>query len=348
MSGLSSISQKESESLAQRIDFTKIADRDILITGASGMVGSFLTCALIEGCRIQNLPLPKISVLARSVQSRNLNQFTEDLGVTIIETALSSWKIDKPYDFLIHAASPASPTQYGDTRSVIEANVGFLENIATQEVPRTTLFVSSGEVYGPNSKLEIQETDSLEHIPNGSRSVYPQAKVTAENLLRRMGEDGITKPLVARLFHSFGPGLREEDGRSFGDFLWSAAQGRDIQLLSSGEAIRTFLYLEDAVAGLLAVLTEGVSGEAYNVGSELPVTILDFATLVAEIAGVKITKSEDFDVLEGGYTHSPNSSIIPSNRKLRDLGWGHVVPLPEGINRSLEWIGRELNAKHKQ
>lgn len=348
MSGLSLISQKESESLAQRIDFGRIADRDILITGASGMVGSFLTSALIEGCRIQNLARPKITILARSAGSKNLMQITKELGVDVIETRLSNWKIDKPYDYLIHAASPASPTKYGDTRSVIEANVGFLENISTQEVPRTTLFVSSGEVYGPNAELEIHETDNLGHVPSGPRSVYPQAKITAENLLRRMGEDGLTKPLVARLFHSFGPGLREEDGRSFGDFLWSAAQGRDIHMLSSGEAIRTFLYLEDAVAGLLAVLTEGVSGEAYNVGSELPVTIFGFASLVAEIAGVKITKSEDFDVLEGGYTHSPNSSIIPSNRKLRDLGWGHEVPLPEGINRSLEWILRELNAKHKQ
>lgn len=338
MHTFSSLTIKESWAFAERIDFRKIAGREILITGASGMVGSFLTSALIAGCQIQGLPLPKISLLVRNIRSDNLLQFLGQDHVTIIETNISQWSIDKAYEMLIHAASPASPTKYGDAESIIDTNVGFLENLAKQIMPKTTLFVSSGEVYGTSPPLGVAETQKLGDIPEGPRAVYPQAKIAAERLLSEMGAGGQTEPLVARLFHSFGPGLRREDGRSFGDFLWSAAQGRDIRLLSPGGAIRTFLYLEDAVAGLLTVLTRGVSGETYNVASEEPMTILDFATAIAEVARVKVGQSADFEQLKTDYVHSPNATIVPSNRKLRELGWTQKVSLQEGISRSLEWI----------
>jgi nucleoside-diphosphate-sugar epimerase len=262
--------------------------------------------------------------------------------VSVVETALSNWQLDKSYDILIHAASPASPTKYGDARSVLEANVGFLENLADQKMPETTLFVSSGEVYGAEPPEGVLETQKVEAILNGPRAVYPQAKIAAENLLIDLGGQGITNPLIARLFHSFGPGLRDDDGRSFGDFLWSAARRRDISMLSPGDAVRTFLYLEDAVAGLLAVLTEGLSGETYNVGSELPVTILEFANSVAQVSGVEVTRATDLDIAKRAYVSSPIASIIPSTKKLRDLGWSQEVALTEGIARSIDWLRRQL------
>ena len=340
--GPSSVSSSESEALARRIDFRKVAGREILVTGASGMVGSFLTASLISCCRVQGLVTPKITILARSARASILTQFLQDDCVSVVETALSNWQLDKSYDILIHAASPASPTKYGDARSVLEANVGFLENLADQKMPETTLFVSSGEVYGAEPPEGVLETQKVEAILNGPRAVYPQAKIAAENLLIDLGGQGITNPLIARLFHSFGPGLRDDDGRSFGDFLWSAARRRDISMLSPGDAVRTFLYLEDAVAGLLAVLTEGLSGETYNVGSELPVTILEFANSVAQVSGVEVTRATDLDIAKRAYVSSPIASIIPSTKKLRDLGWSQEVALTEGIARSIDWLRRQL------
>jgi nucleoside-diphosphate-sugar epimerase len=344
----SHVSLDESKSLARRVDFGKIAGKEILVTGASGMVGSFLTSALLNCCLIQGLTLPKITILARDARSSNLRQFGKLPNVKVVETPLCDWRLEKDYEFLVHAASPASPTMYGDAKSVLDANLGFLEKLQNQVMPETTLFVSSGEVYGANMPEKVEESRELGEIFDSPRSVYPRAKIQTELLLKEMGRAGFTRPLIARLFHSYGPGVREGDGRSFADFLWSGARGNDIGMLSSGHSTRTFLYLEDAVAGLITVLTQGASGETYNVGSETPVTILDFATSVSEIANVKVVYSSWPEGQEADYVHSPNTSIIPSSKKLSGLGWSQEVSLREGIIRSLNWIRNELEIKQQE
>lgn len=336
------VSNQESESLSRRLDFSSLSGKEFLITGASGMVGGYITSVLLGSCSTLGLPPPKLTLLSRSKSSTNLRQFLENSSVSVIETDLSSWRIDKSYDFLIHAASPASPTQYGDTEAVVGANVRFLANLEKHVMPESTLFISSGEVYGANPPLAVDEDFDGAVIPESPRAVYPESKLAAERLLWKMGEEGLTKPLVARLFHSFGPGLRDADGRSFGDFLWAAARGRDLELLSTGSAIRSFLYLEDAVAGLLTVLTKGRPGESYNIGSANPVAISEFADLVGRVAGVKVQYPSSLEVTKPGYVHSPNHVVVPSNKKISQLGWRQIVPLETGVRRSLLWIQKEL------
>jgi UDP-glucuronate decarboxylase len=337
----------ESISLSNRVDFQKLSGLEILLTGASGMVGAFLASALIECCLVRDLPPPKLTLLSRNSRSSNLTQLREYDSVEIVETDLIKWQTAKRYDVVIHAASPASPTKYGDPASIVETNVGFLKSLGKQTNPGTVLFVSSGEVYGTNPPLRVDETYEGNFAQDNPRFLYPKAKLSAENALWGLAAAGNTKPLVARLFHSFGPGLKDEDGRSFGDFLWSAARDRDLELLSSGTAIRTFLYLEDSVAGLLTVLTEGSSGQIYNVGSEEPVSIINFASRVASAAGVQISRPSIPEKNVDNYMHSPTPTIVPSNQKLCALGWSQKVSLEEGIRRSLNWIRLQLKTKHE-
>lgn len=342
MTDLDLVSNQDAESLASRIDFSAISGSQFLISGASGMVGGYMASALLKCCSVLGLPSPKLTLLARSTSSRNLRQFAGNSAVTLVETAPNSWRVDKTYDVLIHAASPASPTQYGDAKAVVETNVGFLDNLKKQLMPESTLFISSGEVYGANPPLAVDEDFDRGVIPDSLRAVYPESKIAAEQLLWQMGEDGNTKPLVARLFHSFGPGLKDADGRSFGDFLWAAARGRNLELLSSGSAIRSFLYLEDAVAGLLTVITKGIPGQAYNVGSGDPVAICDFAELVGRVAGVEVRYAPSSVPTKGDYMHSPNQIVVPSNSKVSQLGWKQIIPVETGVRRTLDWIKREL------
>jgi dTDP-glucose 4,6-dehydratase len=208
-------------------------------------------------------------------------------------------------------------------------------------MPESTLFISSGEIYGANPPFEVQEDFDAPIISSSSRSAYPESKLAAERILWHMGEEGATKPLVARLFHSFGPGLRDADGRSFGDFLWGAARGKNLELLSSGSAIRTFLYLEDAVAGLLTVLTKGTPGEAYNVGSKNPMEIAEFANLISRVAGVRVVCPSSRAEPLGGYLQSPSQVVVPSITKLSNLGWKQMIPIETGVKRSFDWIRRQ-------
>ena len=336
------LSPEESKSLASRIDFATFSGREVLITGASGMIGAYVASSLIQGCSLQGLYPPKLTLLSRTLRSGNITLFSSFPCVRVVETELLEWNVDRDFDFLIHAASPASPTKYRDPDSVIQANLGFLRRIQKQAMPRSTLFISSGEVYGSSPPRWVDENYKQPFIPPSSRAVYPEAKIASESLLWEMGADGSTSPFVARLFHSFGPGLKMDDGRSFGDFLWSAARGRDLSLMSSGASVRTLLYIEDAVAGLLTVLTKGNPGEPYNIGSNFPMSISEFAELVGQVSEVQVHYPSSSEKPKADYIHSPNHVIVPSIEKASSLGWKQMVRLDVGIRRTIDWIQREL------
>lgn len=336
------LSAAESESLASRVDFQSVSGSEIVVTGASGMIGAYISFSLLEGCALQGLPPPKLTLLNRALNSGNISRFSGIPHVRIVNTQLVGWQVDRSFDFLIHAASPASPTKYNDPQAVVQANLGFLESLQKQSMPRSTMYISSGEVYGSSPPSSVEENFNEAAIPPSGRAVYPQTKIAAERLLWEMGVAGLTSPRVARLFHSFGPGLRRNDGRSFGDFLWSAASGRNVSLLSSGAAIRTFLYIEDAVAGILTVLTKGTAGEAYNIGSDKPMAVSEFADLVGRVAGVNVQYPSSSEESQVGYLHSPNQVIVPSIAKASQLGWSQMVPLEKGVKRTLDWIQKEF------
>lgn len=306
------------------------------------MVGSFLCDAILRCTSEAGLVVPNLTLLVRKRGRSNLLTFGSRKNVTIVETSLNSWKTDKEFDFCIHAASPASPTKYYDWSEVSEANVDFIESLSRGKLPAVFLYVSSGEVYGTNTPHGFTEDFMGEPPPESIRSIYPEAKLKAERLILQLGEEGRTRPVITRLFHSYGPGLGRNDGRSFADFLWSGASGNNITLRSRGDDIRTFLYLEDSVAGILNCLTLGAAKEIYNVGSDLPYRVVDFANAVGEMSGVNVMTLSDKESEGDKYIHSPNDSIIPSNAKLRGLGWAQKVTLGEGIRRSVAWIKSSL------
>jgi dTDP-glucose 4,6-dehydratase len=259
-------------------------------------------------------------------------------NVTVVETALSTWHSDFEFDYCIHAASPASPTQYLDAEAVSQANVGFLTSLSKGRIPSVLLFLSSGEIYGPKAPLGISENFEGEPAPKSLRSIYAEAKKMAEFEVMQLGQEGRTKAIVVRLFHSYGPGVGLKDGRSFADFLWSGALGKDITLRSDGSDVRTFLYLEDSIAGILLCLTGGRAQEVYNVGSEIPYKVADFADAVGRLSGVGVIKPPSRASQGPPYINSPNKFLVPSNSKLQSLGWSQQVPLEEGILRSIRWI----------
>lgn len=342
MNSVRLVSQKEVESLLQRFDFRRLAGTRLLLTGATGMVGSYLCDVILRSCEAAGFVPPELTLLARKASRINLVTISNHKNVTVVETSLSTWHSDLEFDYCIHAASPASPTQYSDAEEVSEANVGFLKSISKGRLPAVLLFLSSGEIYGPRAPLGVSEGFEGEPAPKSLRSVYPEAKKAAELLLMQLGEEGRTKPIVARLFHSFGPGVNRNDGRSFADFLWSGALGQDIALRSSGSDVRTFMYLEDSIAGILSCLTLGSTQEIYNVGSDTPNQVADFAEAVGRLCGVDVIKHPSGNLEKDPYLHSPNRSLVPSNAKLQNLGWSQQVSLEEGIRRSIWWIRMRL------
>jgi nucleoside-diphosphate-sugar epimerase len=239
------------------------------------------------------------------------------------------------FDILIHAASTASPTKLLSRKSIFNVNTKLLREIRINPSSiEKVLFISTGEVYGSNAPRYVTEGHIGKIDQNSYRANYPEAKLEGEKLTNSLSEVGIYGS-VARLFHSFGPGIRADDGRSFADFIYEATSDRPPKLRSLGTQVRSFLYLEDTAVGLFKLLFSNVQG-AVNIGSEVEVSIFEFAKKVSLIAGLK--GEVQFDFTENQTKLSPNDTILPSNDKLRLMGWSQEIDIDATIERTIFWV----------
>jgi len=333
------LSNAEVKSIARRIDLRPLDGSRILITGATGMVGSYMTEALCRTLDLQGIRPREILAMSRT-NSRSAIHYLlkyEYLNLGEFES-IKDQSICA--DFVVHAASPASPTKYtsrDDLRHVNAETLRYLINSKGQRI----VFLSSGEVYGSDTPELIPEEYQGNIQTNSHRSIYPIAKLEGERVGRELASKYNSDFRIARLFHTFGPGLKSNDGRSFGDFLWSAAGGWKPHLKSLGTDVRTFLYLEDTIVAILLLLLSEQPPDILNIGSEIPISILDFARRVSFLSGhgqkVSFADSNEQSA------PSPNSSIIPDTTKLQALGWRQEIDLDESVSRTLKWIRNRSN-----
>jgi nucleoside-diphosphate-sugar epimerase len=303
------------------------------------MVGSYFIECLCFGFERLGINPKEIRIFSGRKNFKYLSNLKNFNYIKFHQTPLLEISPMLGYDFLIHGASPASPTTYPDLALLRKINAEILHKLISSGMHKA-LFVSAGEVYGPNSSSPIHEDFVGQIDPLHPRSPYPIAKLEAEKVLLDIGEKYSVHTNSVRLFHTFGPGMKPSDGRSFADFIWSAANKRIPKLLSSGQDIRTFLFLRDTVVGMLTILEKGKNKEIYNLGGSNPTSILDFARRVSLLAGLEgKVKFSNFDSL---YKHSPNHIIYPNVSKLENLGWKQAIDLNEMILRTLTWSRKNI------
>lgn len=329
------------------IKWQDLRGQSILITGCSGLIGSYLVKALIYANKVHNLNLKVIGVYRnlKSVNLRLLEYLNEPNLELVLHDIVKPLSDDFPRaDFIIHAASQASPKFYGvDPVGTILANSTGTENLlnyAVKNKSKKFLFFSSGEVYGnPNNPNEpIQENDYGYIDPMNVRSCYAESKRMGEAMCVAWGKQYNLHVNVARPFHTYGPGIDLNDGRVFADFVENAVKGRDIVLKSDGLARRPFCYISDAIIGFLTVLISGKNSEAYNIGNpEAEISIRDLAL---EIVGLRpeLNLRVKFDIKDEGdkYIKSPVSRACPSIDKASHIGWSPSIGIKEGFNRTIK------------
>lgn len=330
------ISDHEFENLQKRIDWHTFEGKKILVTGATGMVGSWLTTSLLLGAREKCIGNLKIDALVHSGNITNLRALRHDPHLKLLKSndIFSSSHLE--YDLVIHAASPASPQFFRDRASLFDINVGFLrELMAKSKVAPDLIYFSTGEVYGAGHTRPVAEQDKGEIDETLERAMYPLAKMEAEKFIcNGVSEFGL-KYNIFRLFHTFGPGMRIGDGRSFADFIWDGALNKKPKLYSTGSQIRSFLYLEDMVA---AVLGMKIGNAITNVGSKIPVSIREFAETVSYASG--LGGEVDFAHSQATFQPSPNDVLLPDVSLLETSGWNQQISLADGISRSINWARR--------
>ncbi len=248
------------------------------------------------------------------------------------------------FDFIIHAASIASPPVYRKfPLETLDANIVGLRHmldLARQHDSGSLLYFSTSEIYGdpPPNEIPTKETYKGNVSCLGPRACYDESKRVGETLSAIYAQQYQVPVKIIRPFNNYGPGLRLADGRVLPDFSRDALNDRDIILYSDGSPTRTFCYSADALMGYLLALLSPHNGEPFNIGTEEPeISMRDVATLLLRVAGsnrkVVHQVSEEADYL----IDNPNRRCPDLSKARNLLGYSPTVSLEEGLGRMLEW-----------
>ena len=327
------------------LPWVRFKDKAVLISGATGLVGSFLIDVLMErnerfdmNCRIYALgrseEKAKVRFGARS--SHPLFSFIPyDINLPFVREDIGK------AEFVLHLASNTHPMQYStDPIGTITTNIIGLQNMlefAYAHGAERFAFASSNEIYGENrGDIELFDEQYCGYIDcNSLRAGYPESKRCGEALCQAYRKQKGIDVCIPRLTRSYGPTMLMTDTKAISQFIRKGIAGKDIVLKSAGTQYYSYTYVADAVSGLMTVLLEGESGEAYNIADEASdMQLRDLAALIAENAGTKVIFEIPDAVEAQGYSKATKARLDGS--KLKALGWQPAYDLRSGIKRTMD------------
>lgn len=315
-----------------------LCGKTVLITGASGLIGSTVADILLRANETRGLGVTVV-VTGRD-RGRLRQRFTGVSFAPVVEEldVCRPIGLDRRVDVILHAASNADPASItSDPVGTIEANVGGTGRLLMwgwEHGCSRLLYVSSGEVYGQmQADAPVFSEEMQGYVdPLRLRSCYPLAKRMAENLCISFSKQFGMESVSARLCHTFGVCASARDSRAHEQFLRAAIAGEDVVLRSRGEQVRSYLYAMDAASAILTILTKGESGRAYNVASDEAVSVASLARCIAGIAGTGVV----FDIPAARRADdTPITRQVLDASALRGLGWSSSFLLEEGVSHTL-------------
>ncbi len=316
--------------------------RTILVCGATGLIGSYLV-EFLTYLNEQGL-VPPLRVLALARDGAKLAQRFSHLAgrddyLAMPQDVCNSPPLCGTVDFIVHAASEASPKHYlvdpvGTARANVIGTINLLE-LAKNSGARM-LLVSSGAVYGSGDFDVITETSFGPSDPLDPRACYAESKRMAETLCAAYGRQHGVKNVIARISHTYGPGVELDDGRVFADFVADVVAGRNIHIEGNGVDRRPFCYISDTTAALLLLLLRGESGNAYNVGVDQEMSIQDLANLLSSLfpqRNIGITNNNAPTMTSKAARSQGHFDLA----KILALGWKPEVSTKDGFRRMINY-----------
>jgi dTDP-glucose 4,6-dehydratase len=304
-----------------------------LVTGGAGFLGSHLCDELLSrGHRVICIDNLETGSLA-NIEHIRTEQFIH-LNLDIIEP----YHIDETVDFVYHLASPASPIDYLrlPLHTLKVGSYGTHHTLGLAKKHRARfLIASTSEVYG-DPKVHPQPEGYWGHVnPIGPRGVYDEAKRYAEALTMAYHRQQGVDTAIVRIFNTYGPRMRPNDGRAIPTFLRQGLQDRPITVFGDGSQTRSFCYVEDEIRGLIALSESGYHNPV-NIGNPDEFTLLELAKAVIEVTG---SRSEI--VFEALPTDDPQVRQPDITLARETLGWEPKIDLREGLRRTIEQSGVE-------
>lgn len=313
----------------------------ILIIGATGLIGSFLTDVLAFYNRkieqrfeihAMGRNIKRLNARFSYLDSKEIQLWEHDIVIPL-ETEIE-------FDYIFHLASNADPGSYAaypveTIMTNVQGTVNVLE-YAKRHPQVRILFTSSMEVYGENDGKALKERNYGSIDFNGIRAGYPESKRVSELLYKSAVQEYGIHSCIVRLGYIYGPTMTDGDNKVVAQFIRAAVKRQNLILKSYGQQRRTYCYVADAISGIVKVLMEGKAGEAYNVADKNSlVTIRQLGELIAGISGIMLV--DECDLKKAGVTVGKEDNVLDSS-KLEKMGWNAKTAIEMGIKRSLEII----------
>ena len=320
-------------------------DSAVLITGATGLIGSCLADAILLSNAERKTDFKVIALGRNEVKLKNRFSYAQnDIEYRVQDINEPVSRRIKP-DIIFHAAGNADPVSYAlyPVQTLLSCIYGTKNMLdLAEESDATMLFTSTFEVYGKIDGNDVYSENMSGVIDQTAlRSCYPESKRNAELLVRCYVRQYGVSAVIARLCSIYGPTMQPNDSKAHAQFIRNGVGGENIVLKSAGSSRRTYCYVTDAIAGMLLILKKGKNGEAYNVSNEKScASIAQVAHVIADICGREVVYDQPDEIESSGFSKPQN--CILDNEKLRLLGFRGRYSLEEGLRETIE-ILKEAN-----
>jgi len=311
--------------------------RRAVVTGGAGFLGSHLCDRLLaEGVEVVCLD----NLLTGN--PANVGHLQGQPRFRLVRCDVSDFvHVPGPVDLVLHFASPASPVDYLrlPIQTLKVGSLGSLHSLGlAQDKGARFVLASTSEVYG-DPQVHPQPEDYWGHVnPVGPRGVYDEAKRFSEALTTAYRTSRDLDTGIVRIFNTYGPRMRPDDGRAIPTFMRQALAGEPLTVAGDGSQTRSISYVDDTVSGILALARSDLTGPV-NIGNPEEMSVLELAQRVIEITGSRSgIEFVDRPVDDPG-VRRPDTSLAR-----RALGWEPAVPWDVGLRRTADWFAQELAA----
>ena len=309
---------------------------NILITGGAGFIGSHLVEKFLS---VGEKVIVVDNLLTGAIE--NLSLFNGNPNFVFMNHDVQHHiDIEMELDYVLHLASAASPKAYTEypINTLKAGSSGTINTLGLAKAKNAKyLLTSTSEVYG-NPKVSPQSETYWGNVnPNGPRSMYDEAKRFSEAAVSSYNRIYNLNTRIVRLFNTYGPKMKIDDGRVVTNFIFQALNGKDITIYGNGDQTRSFCYIEDTLSGIIKAM-DSESSEVFNIGNPNEITVKKLAEIIIELtnsnSSLKFLELPEDDPMQ----RKPDIS-----KAKEFLKWSPTTPLEEGLINTIDWVKNSIN-----
>ena len=309
---------------------------NILITGGAGFIGSHLVEKFLS---IGEKVIVVDNLLTGAID--NLSLFNDNPNFIFMNHDVQHHlDIEMELDYVLHLASAASPKAYTEhpINTLKAGSSGTINTLGLAKAKNAKyLLTSTSEIYG-NPKVSPQSETYWGNVnPNGPRSMYDEAKRFSEAAVSSYNRIYNLNTRIVRLFNTYGPKMKIDDGRVVTNFIFQALNGEDITIYGNGDQTRSFCYIEDTLSGIIKAM-DSESSEVFNIGNPNEITVKKLAEII-----IKLTNSNSSLKFLELPEDDPMQRKPDISKAKNILNWSPKIPLDEGLLKTIDWVKNSIN-----